>query len=299
MLEEIILTKTDLRKYAHSVTSQFGEDGIIEEIFNIIPKSHQNHWCIEFGAWDGKFMSNTWNLIQHKNWSGVLVEGSKQKFNDLKNTYKGNSKVELINRLVDFEGKNSLESILAETPLPLDFDVMSMDIDGNDYHVWNSLSYFNPKLVIIEFNCEISNHIDFVQPADMSKLQGSSLLSLIKLGKRKGYELICTTRGNAFFIKQEYFDLFAIDDNSIDVIHKEGINVSPSIFATFDGKVIMTKELRFNQPLKLTQESLQVFPRSLQFDDESESGRIKKLIKYIFIRCWRINDRVKKLFWKL
>lgn len=299
MIEEIISAKTDLKKYAHSVTSQFGEDGIIEEIFKIIPQYEQNHWCVEFGAWDGKLMSNTWNLLKNKSWNGVLVEGSKKKFIDLENNYKGNTKVSLVNRMVDFEGQNSLDAILAETPLPLDFDLLSMDIDGNDYHVWNSLKNFKPKVVVIEFHCDISNHIEFVQPADMNRQQGSSLLSMVKLGKRKGYELICTTKGNAFFVRRKYFELFGTDDNSIDVIHKEGINLSPSIFTLYDGTIVMTKELRFSQPLKLTGESLQVFPRSLQFNDENASNPAKKFIKYAFIRCWRINDRIKKILWKL
>jgi len=299
MLEEIVQSKTGLEEYAFSITSQFGEDGIINEIFKRIPLFDQNHWCVEFGAWDGKLMSNTWNLLQHKNWNGVLIEGSKNKFGELKHNYRKNAQVHLLNRMIDFEGKNSLDAVLAETPLPADFDLLSMDIDGNDYHVWNSMKKFKPKVVVIEFHCDISNHIEFVQPADMSRQQGSSLLSMIKLGKKKGYELICTTKGNAFFVRREFFDLFGIDDNSIDVIHKRGIHISPSVFSLYDGTIVMTHDLRFSQPLKLTQESLQIFPRSLQFNDENSSSRAKKFVKYAFIRSWRVKDRIKKLLWKV
>jgi len=54
-----------------NVTSQCGEDGIIEEIFTIIKDGDK--WCVEFGAWDGKQTSNTWNLIQNKGWAGIAI----------------------------------------------------------------------------------------------------------------------------------------------------------------------------------------------------------------------------------
>jgi hypothetical protein len=288
----------NLRNYAYNVVSQHGEDGIIESIFSIIPENAQNHWCVELGAWDGKLYSNTWNLIKNKNWKGVLIEGSKNKFVELQKNYEGHSGVYLFHRLVDFHGENSLESIISQTPIPADFDLLSIDIDGNEYHVWNSLEKYSPKVVVVEFNRGISNHIEFVQRADMNVYQGSSLRSYKNLAGQRGYELVCTTMANAFFVKKEYYPMFNIPDNSLDVINPEGIDVSPSVFVLWDGTVVMTKELLFYQPLKITQTDMQVFPPFFLFDDENESSAFKKRIRYYYIRLWRIKSRLKKIVWK-
>ena len=67
-----------LNEFEKKIVSQNGEDGIIEEIIrrlNLI-----NLWCCEFGAWDGKYLSNNYNLIQNKKWGGAFIEGNSEKF---------------------------------------------------------------------------------------------------------------------------------------------------------------------------------------------------------------------------
>src|SRR5438132_14120482 len=73
-----------LQEYAKSVHSQYGEDGIIEKILETI--GQQDRWCVEFGAWDGKHLSNTFNLIEHHGYSAVLIEGCSRKFQNLAGT---------------------------------------------------------------------------------------------------------------------------------------------------------------------------------------------------------------------
>ena len=87
-----------LNEYAKNNTSQFGEDGIIEKILDIIPDSNQ--WCVEFGCWDGKKYSNTYNLITEKKFSAILIEASKKKFSELVKNYGENEKVVCINKFV-------------------------------------------------------------------------------------------------------------------------------------------------------------------------------------------------------
>ena len=70
-----------LLNFRSDIKSQFGEDGIIEKIFEIIPLS--DRWCVEFGAWDGQHHSNSWNLINNKDYSGVLIEANPGKFAEL------------------------------------------------------------------------------------------------------------------------------------------------------------------------------------------------------------------------
>jgi len=203
MQHDISKEPTWLLRYIRKVNSQNGEDGIIEKILEIIPQ--KSNWCVEFGAWDGIHLSNVHNLIENKGFLAVLIESDKHKFRKLQANCSQYSNVFAINKLVGFTPIDNLDNILENTSIPRNFDVLSIDIDGNDFHVWKAISNYQPKLVVIEFNPTIPTSIDFVQSAEHSVKQGSSLLALVKLGKEKGYELVCVLKYNAFFIRKEYY----------------------------------------------------------------------------------------------
>src|SRR6185436_19202869 len=99
-----------LRRFSSNVGSQFGEDGILQRIFEILPGT--NKWCVEFGAWDGKHLSNCYNLISNSNWKGVMIEANGDKFLELKKNHGKNPNAYLINRFVEFTGENTLDNIL-------------------------------------------------------------------------------------------------------------------------------------------------------------------------------------------
>src|SRR5262249_49302135 len=101
-----------LLQWRGNVTSQIGQDGILQRIFSIIGEGTK--FCVEFGAWDGKFLSNTWNLIVNRNWSGVLIEGDPQKFEALETTHPA-GRVKTLNRVVGWEGSDALDKILDES----------------------------------------------------------------------------------------------------------------------------------------------------------------------------------------
>jgi ribosomal protein S6 len=251
-----------LNEFAKNGTSQEGEDGIIEKVLEVI--NDNNGWCVEFGAWDGIYLSNTYNLITDRDYSAVLIEGNPNKFRELLKNFKANRKVIPINAFVGFEEDNCLDSLLRSTGIPIDYDLLSIDIDGNDYHVWEAVKYYRPKVVVIEYNPTIPNSIDFVQPRDMRITQGSSILSLDNLAKQKGYELVAATRLNAVFVDSKYFALFAIQDNSVDAIRSEQPDVT-YIFNGYDGTVFIRGSGRLhwhNIPYK--QSRLQQVPRWLR-----------------------------------
>lgn len=229
-----------LNRFRRDVKSQFGEDGIIEKIFEIIPPGERNHWSCEFGAWDGLHCSNTYNLIMNKGWSGVLIEANKKKFECLQKTYLDVSKAVLINEFVNISAQNTLDEILSKTAIPKEFDFLSIDIDSTDYHIWESLEIYRPKLVVIEFNPCIPNNIEYVQVANPAKNHGTSILSMTKLATRKGYELICVNAENAFYVDCRYFPLFGIKDNSIEALkyYREPLQV----FQLFDGTLVFQGE---------------------------------------------------------
>jgi hypothetical protein len=242
---------TYLKKYAKNVMSQGGEDGIVEQLLTILGSSPASKWCVEFGAWDGKHYSNTWNLINHHDYSAVMIEGSHTRFQDLLATYGAVPRVVCLNRIVSFvQGPDSLDSIFAETPLPKVFDLISIDIDGNDYHVWDSLKVYTPRIVVIEFNSTIPNDVVFVQDMDFKVNQGCSLLALIELGKAKGYELAYVTHLNAIFVRAEEFPKLGIADNDIDAMYMPFIE--PKMFQAFDGTLFNVGMDRLQWTLKNT-----------------------------------------------
>src|SRR4051812_1129754 len=141
-------------------TSQYGEDGIIKQVLDILP--NKDGWCVEFGAWDGKYLSNTCHLITRRGYSAVLIEGDSARFQTLTANFAGNPKVHCFNRFVGMNPEDGLDSILAQSPIGREFDVLSIDIDGNDYHCWNAVQKYQPKVVIIEFNPTIPDEVEFV-----------------------------------------------------------------------------------------------------------------------------------------
>ena len=225
-----------LNEFAGNVTSQHGENGIIEKVLEVIGKNDK--WCVEFGSWDGKRCSNSFDLIDSKGYSAVLIEGDCGRFRDLQNTFKGNTKVIPLNKFVGFQKEDGLDSILKSTDIPVDFDLLSVDIDGNDYHVWQAVNDYKPKIVVIEFNPTIPSTVEFVQPRDMSITQGSSILSIAKLGKSKGYELVACTKNNAIFVDSKYFKRFDIADNSPMALRKDESAIT-HIFCGYDGTVFI------------------------------------------------------------
>jgi hypothetical protein len=229
-------SNTWLLNFKRDVHSQTGEDGIIQKILEVLPQNDK--WCVEFGAWDGQHLSNTRNLIENDGYSAVLIEGDRAKFADLQKACSQNTNIIALNRFVGWGGEDSLDLILSGTPVPKDFDFLSIDIDGNDYHVWRAMSVYSPKTICIEFNPTIPTEIEFVQPADPGVAQGASLLSLTKLGNTKGYELVSVLDFNAFFVKSEYYSFFEIENNSPEALRTDRHYIT-YLFQGYDGKMFL------------------------------------------------------------
>jgi hypothetical protein len=285
-----------LLEFKSDVTSQNGEDGMIAEILKRIGIA--NKWCAEFGASNGTHDSNSYNLLANEGWSGVLIEADKTYFEKLAELYKDNTHAHCFNEFVSFEGEHSLDSIFGRTPMPQDPDLLSIDIDGNDYHIWESLKNYAPRLIVIEYNPTIPNDIEFVQPRDMSVFQGSSLLSLVNLGKEKGYELVAVNESNAFFVKRELYPLCKVEDNSIDILHTDH-QFETRLFQLYDGtlKIAGFDRLLWHN-IPIDEEKLQMLPSSKRIYPANipQEGFIREL-KYR-VRKWPVYPllvRVKRI----
>jgi hypothetical protein len=279
------MNKNDwLLNFSENVFSQRGEDGILKKIFEII--NIKDPWCVEFGAWDGKHLSNTHELIKHKNWSGVFIESEKKCFVELCQTYEGNPKAFCLNEFITFGGNSTLDAVLSRTPIKKDFALLSIDIDGNDYHIWDSLKKYCPQVVVIEYNPTIPNNVEFVQAKDMSVSQGSSLLSIAKLGKNKGYELVSVTPLNAIFVLKEHFSKFEITDNSINELNPNRKN-NAAIFYLYDGTIVLHGHDVINwHGVKIKQSRLQQIPKIFRVFPGRMSG-----VRLFMFKVWRKLSR--------
>jgi hypothetical protein len=197
-----------LIKHKGNVLSQRGEDGVLAKIFEVL--DIKLGWCVDVGAY-GKNLSNTYVLMD-KGWSGVMIESNEIRHLTLERYHRrAKRNAYCINAFVLPSGEKSLDNLLEGTPLPKDFEFLSIDIDGNDYYIWQSLKNYFPTIVVIEFN-SIIKYDDYLQPVD--GFGGASLTMMVKLGKEKGYEFICATPFNAFFVKVDLFHKFGIENNS-------------------------------------------------------------------------------------
>jgi hypothetical protein len=218
-------------------------------------------------------------LIESKGYSAILIEADKKKFRDLQRNYSQHSNVITLNRLVGFREDDHLDQILSSTPIPYPFDLLSIDIDGNEFHVWKSISKYRPKVVVIEFNPTIPTHIRFVQPADLSLSQGTSLLSLVELGKEKGYELVSVLHFNAFFVREEYYPLFRMESNAPEVLRTILDDIT-YLFSGYDGRIFLQGSRRLPwHEMELKESRIQHLPRFLQKYPDNYSKVRKRLFK--------------------
>jgi hypothetical protein len=280
---EIQNKRADLRllDYAVNIYSQHGEDGILSKMLELLPT--KNRWCVEFGAWDGQFLSNTCNLIETNGYSAVLIEAKKERFAGLLKRHQNNPNVFGLNRLVGWTGDDDLDHILADFPIPADFDFLSIDIEGNDYHVWKAISIYSPKIVCVAYNPSIPTEVDFFQPADGSIKQGSSLLAFTRLGRQKGYELVCVNHNTAFFVQSKYFPLFGISDNDPRALREDVVEIT-YLFTGFDGKIFLRgrEELLNHRGIRILKRIRQL-PRIFQ----AYPPDYRPVIRFLYKFYWR------------
>jgi hypothetical protein len=255
-----------LLKYSENITSQCGEDGIIRECLKLLPET--DGWCVEFGAWDGKHLSNTYNLIAAHGYRAVLIEANPKKFQQLNSGFEYRRQILPIQAFVGVTANDGLDFLLSGLPVPFNFDLLSVDIDGNDYHVWNAVKRHRPKLVVIEYNPTITNAVIFIQEQDASVSRGSSAAALVALAKAKEYELIAVTENNLIFVDTQYFQQFQIPDNSLELMRDD--TKCPQIFVGYDGSVNLAENGKVGSirlpwhMIRLNQGSIQVLPRFLR-----------------------------------
>lgn len=200
-----MLSYIDIIKFQKKGFSQGGEEGILDFLITTI--GVQKKWFVELGASNGITGSNT-RFLMLQNWNGICIEGNSKRFLSLKNNTKDFSNIFCCNKMVSLEYGYTINEILNDFPCPKDFDLLSIDIDGNDYWVWKSLTEYNPSLVVIEYNPNWSESLsiryDKNHRYDRTKYFGATATALESLGKTKGYTLVCLINGNLFFVRNDF-----------------------------------------------------------------------------------------------
>lgn len=200
----------DLRACEFKVFSQWGEDGIIQRLLDLIPI--KNRTFIEFGASDF-IESNCRFLMMNNNWSGFVIDGSDRNIAAVKrsNFY---WKYDLV-ACESFINCDNIDGLLCESGFDSDLGILSVDIDGVDYHVLQSIKSYQPRILIIEYNSVFGNERKITVPYDplffrtakhSSNLYfGASLGALDSLATKLGYSLVATTSEgvNAFFVRND------------------------------------------------------------------------------------------------
>ena len=223
-----IQKKSNLRFFDSEfrVFSQWGEDGIIQYLINRVPVEHNSF--IEFGVEDYK-ESNTRFLLIHDNWSGLVIDGSAQNVEKIKkdNIYWRYD----LTALSEFITRDNINSLIGRR-FQGDVGILSIDIDGNDYWIWEAVEVVSPRIVICEYNSVFGVEKAVSVPYDstfnrtsahFSNLYfGASLPALCSLAGRKGYIFVgCNKAGNdAFFVRKD------VAQNVTSVTVKEGYVLS-------------------------------------------------------------------------
>jgi len=268
---------------------------VIKRIFEII--GAESHSCVELGALNGTHGSNVWQLVKNEGWSAVFIEADQTYFEKLQKEFIDRPSAGCINAFVSFEGSQSLDNIFARTQLPKNFDFFSLDIDGNEYHLWDSLTDYRPRVILVEFNPTIPNDVAFIQPRDMKVFQGSSLRSFIELGKQKEYELVAANEVNAFFVQKELFSKFGIADNSIDALHTDH-RYETKLFQLYDGTLKIAGNTRLIwHNLPIDEEKLQVLSKRKRiYPAMISSSPVVRAMKYMARKLpfYRFVQRLRK-----
>ena len=202
--------KTPLNRQEYRVFSQHREDGIIDYLLNLIDDDIGKF--VEFGfAVD---QCNCLNLAVNRGFSGLFMDGAKTKCAVAVDTYKqlGLNDVRIVNAFIN---RDNLNSLIYHSGINGEIDVLSVDVDGNDYWLWQSIECITPRIVVIEYNATLGPDATVSVPYDPTFVRydahpsgfyhGCSLAAIEHLGKQKGYRLVGVdeTGVNAFLVKND------------------------------------------------------------------------------------------------
>lgn len=200
----------NLKKVEFSAFSQWGDDGIIQYLIHLLNIKEETF--IEFGV--GNYLeANTRFLLMNNHWRGLIFDGSERNMEFVKNdsiSWKYD-----IQAIPLFITRSNINDAVQKAGFTGEIGLLHIDIDGNDYWVWESINVVNPQLVIMEYNSVFGNkesistpYADdfYVSAAHYSNLYfGGSLKAMCHLATQKGYSFVGSNSAgnNAYFVRND------------------------------------------------------------------------------------------------
>jgi hypothetical protein len=191
-----VTLEPELRSYGRKVTSQNDEDGILAYLVSALGLTEG--FCVEFGIgppWQGDLArdgleGNCRQLLEH-GWRGLLMDAA---------LYPPEYGVHQ-----EFVSAFNVNELLRKHQTPESIDVMSLDVDGQEFWIWCNLMA-RPRIIVVEYNGAIPADVSATVPFDLmfkwdgTNYHGASLAALQKLGRSKFYTLVYANGVNAFFV---------------------------------------------------------------------------------------------------
>jgi len=196
-----------LLHHCKNVYSQRGDDGIIAEVFRRL--GIDRGFFVEFGGWDGLFLANSRALFEI-GWSGVFIEADVEKFAALQRNYAGHDQIICINEWVGLPGLEGklIDQIAAESFPDRTIDFMTIDLDGLDYRVLETMT-LRPKVVCMEGGFAWNPMFTQRVPDDVACMNLQQPLAVsIDIGRAAGYVPVCFNQ-NLYFVREELAEPFA------------------------------------------------------------------------------------------
>jgi len=209
---------SNINQAEFQIYSQWGEDGIIDYLIEKIERERNiPKKFIELGV-ENYIESNTRFLIKNRNWSGLIIDGSEDNIKFIKqdSIYWRHD----LTALAKFITADNIDGLIAGSGFSGEIGLLSIDLDGNDYYIWDAIKSANPILVVCEYNSVFGDQHGLTIPykpefkrsnEHFSNLYfGASIKALIAMGYKKGYSFLGTSSNgvNAFFIRRDYFNIF-------------------------------------------------------------------------------------------
>ena len=202
----------DIHQSEFKVFSQWGDDGMIQFLVNYLDIPKEAEKFVEFGV-ENYTEANTRFLLINNNWQGLIMDGSDEHMkyvrqDDIYWRFQLEAKPIFVTR-------ENINDLLSESGMTGEIGLLHIDIDGNDFFVWQSIHVVNPIIVIVEYNSVFGSNKPWSVAYDKGFIRskyhhsnlywGTSLLSLCDLAAEKGYGFIgCNSNGNnAFFVRND------------------------------------------------------------------------------------------------
>lgn len=219
----------DLSNNKKKIFSQFNQDGVLEEIFNAIGVT--NRYFVEFGSHGREdSLGNTAFLRRELNFDGLLMDGSIY--------FEGDTDYIVHKEFIKAE---TINDTFKKYNVPSEFDFLSIDIDGEDFHVMNAinLDMFKPRVVSVEFNAAIPYPLHLVQKHDSDWIwdggnyYGCSISAITELMEEKNYSLVCICGVDAIFINNDEIEKSGVKFKNINNV-QELFNLAEKCVLTSD-----------------------------------------------------------------